>query len=510
MKIARSKNATRNIIFGILYKAIAILGPFCVRTVMIFVMGTEYVGLNSLFTSILSFLSLAELGVGSALVYSMYKPIATDDTETICALLNLYRKLYKYIGTIIAVIGISLIPFLKYLVKGDCPEDVNLYVLYLIYLFNTVISYWMYAYKQSLLTAFQRSDIISKRSMIVQTMMYVVQILALIFTKNYYLYIIFLPIFTILTNIVNAVIVSKMFPQYTCSGTVSKSFERSIKKKIFALFGTKANSIVLHAADNIVISAFLGLAIVGKYGNYYYIMNSIIGIMTIIYDSFTAGLGNSLVTEKKEKNLKDFSILSFMNFWLTTFTTTCLLCLYQPFMKIWVGEENLFEMNIVILLCIYFYIYQIRRIILVYKDAAGIWWEDLLRPYIMMITNIIGNFILVQFLGVEGVIISTILSMLVSIPWENYTVFKYIFFCSSKRYYGKIILYTLIAIPVCAVTWFSCSKCPDGIGGLLIRAVICVILPNLVLLLFFYKTTDFENSKDFIINNIFTKIKVKL
>lgn len=494
MKMNRTHNATRNIFFGVIYKAVTILCPFAVRTVMLYVMGSEYVGLNSLFTSILSFLSLAELGVGNALVYSMYKPIAEDDHDTICALLNLYRKLYRYIGFVILAVGMALLPFLKYLVKGGCPADVNLYVLYLIYVFNTVISYWMFAYKQSLLTAFQRSDIISKRSMVLQVAMYVIQVIVLLAFHNYYIYIIWLPVSTVATNIANAVIVDRMFPRYQCRGKVSKELEHSIRKKILALFGTKANAIVMHATDNVVISAFLGLAMVGKYGNYYYIMNSIVGVMTIIYSSFTAGLGNSLETETREKNYRDFNVLTFLNTWLVIFCSVSLLCLYQPFMKIWVHEELMFGMDIVILLVVYFYLYQIRRITLTYKDAGGIWWEDRLRPYAVMFTNLFGNIIMVQLIGISGVILSTILSMLVSLPWENDTVFRFVFHRSAREYYQKLAAYTGAAILLCTVTWLACSWLPEGIPGLMMGAVICVILPNGLFALLFHRCGEFHES----------------
>lgn len=494
MKIQRTKNATRNIVFGLLYKVMTILFPFIIRTVMLYVMGTEYVGLNSLFTSILSFLSLTELGVGSALVYSMYKPIAEDDEDQICALLNLYRKLYFYIGLIMLAIGVCLLPFLKYLVSSDCPEDINLYVLYIIYLANSVLSYLMFGYKQALLTAHQRNDLISKRSMVVQTGMYIVQIAALLIFKNYYLYIIWMPIFTVFTNLANVYIVNKMYPQYKCRGTVSKEIESSIKKKVMALFGTKVNSIVLHAADNIVISAFLGLIMVGKYGNYYYIMNALIGVMTVVYESFTAGLGNSIETESLDKNYHDFNVLTFLNMWLVTFCSVCLLCLYQPFMRIWVGESNMFPMSVVILLVIYFYIYQIRRIVLTYKDAAGLWWEDRFRPYVVMIVNLVGNLIMVQFIGIYGVILSTIFSMIVSLPWENYTVFKFLFKRKATEYYKKLFVYLIIACAVAAVTWLCCFKIPYGIGWFLLEMVICLIIPNALMALIYFKSPEMQDA----------------
>lgn len=490
MKIARTKNAVRNIIYGTLFKCVGIVCPFAVRTVMLYVLGSEYVGLNSLFTSVLSFLSLAELGIGSALVYSMYKPIAEDDVATVNAIYALYRRLYRLIGCIILVIGLALIPFLPRLVKSGLPADVNLYALYLVYLFNTVISYQMYAYKQSLLMAYQRSDIISKRSLIIQLSMYAVQIAVLVLVRNYYVYILWLPVSTIETNVANKIIVDKMFPQYRCEGQVSREMERSIRKKVIALFGTKANSIVLHATDNIVISAFLGLVVVARYGNYYYIMNAVIGIMTIVYSSLTAGLGNSLVTESREKNYSDFKTLSFLNAWLVMFCSVCLLCLYQPFMQIWVKEKNMFGMDIVFLLVVYFYVYQIRRIVLTYKDAAGIWWEDRFRPYVVMFTNLTLNILLCQVIGLYGIILSTVVSMLISIPWENYTVFKYIFQRGSGAYYARMGKYLLSTVCICGLTWIICSRMAGGVLGLAARLLVCGLLSNLLWLLLYARSAE--------------------
>lgn len=495
MSNSRAKNAKRNILFGTINRAANILFPFAIRTVMLYIMGSEYLGLDSLFSAILSFLSLAELGVGSALVFNMYKPIAEDDSKLICALLNLYRKLYRIIGTVIFGVGICLVPFLKSLVKGDCPADVNLYILYIVYLLNTALSYWMFGYKHSLLAAHQRADVDSKITLIIQSTMYATQIAALFLFKNYYLYILWLPVFTVLSNLVISKITDRMYPEYKCKGEISQELQTDIKKKVFALFGTKANSIVLHALDNIVISAFIGLSMVGIYGNYYYIMSAIVGVIAIIYNAMVAGIGNSLATESVEKNYFDFEVLTFANYWLVLFCTVSLLCLYQPFMKLWVHEKNMLDMYVVVLLVIYFYIYQIRRVVLTYKDAGGIWWEDRYRPYIVMAVNLVGNLVMVQFIGIYGVILSTIISMIVSIPIENYTVFKYIFDKSSKDYYGKNAMYIVLGTAICVLTYLVCDFAPDGILGLIVRAVICLIIPNAIIVLLFRKTKEFKHAK---------------
>lgn len=495
MQESRAKNAKRNILFGVLNRVTMIVFPFAIRTVMLYILGSEYLGLDSLFSSILSFLSLAELGVGSALVYSMYKPIAENDPDLICALLNLYRRLYRYIGTFVFCIGVVLVPFLPKLVKGDCPPDINLYILYVVYLVNTALTYWMYGYKISLLSAHQRSDVESKYTLLLQSVMYILQIASLFLFRNYYWYILWLPVFTVVFNLVISRITDRMYPDYKCRGEISKEKQNDIKKKVAALFGTKANSIVLHAMDNIVISAFLGLTMVGMYGNYYYIMTAIVGMIAIVYNSMTAGIGNSLTTETVEKNYFDFNVLTFTNFWLVSFCTVSLLCLYQPFMKIWVHDKNMLDMLVVVLLVIYFYVYQIRKVVLTYKDAGGIWWEDRYRPYITMIVNLIGNFVLVQIIGIYGVVLSTIISMVVSIPIENYTVFKYIFNKSTREFYLTNLLYATLTVGLCALTYWVCSFAPGGIVGLMVRGVICLVVPNAVIILLFRKTEELHHAK---------------
>lgn len=209
MKIQRTKNATRNIFWGILFRLVATLGPFFMRTFLLYFLGVEYLGLNSLFTSLLAFLSLAELGIGNAMIYAMYKPVAQDDEAAICALLKLYKKLYRIIGMIILGIGLLFFPFVENLVKGSYPPGINPYLLFIIYLFNTVISYFMFGYKQSILMAFHRNDIISKRATILRLCMYALQVFILYISANYYLYILILPVYNISTNLINSFIVDK-------------------------------------------------------------------------------------------------------------------------------------------------------------------------------------------------------------------------------------------------------------------------------------------------------------
>lgn len=494
MRISRTKNTIRNIIFETFNKISSIILPFFSRTVIIYVLGEKYLGLNSLFTSVLSFLSLAEMGAGAAMIYSMYKPIANNDVKAINALLNLYKKFYRVIGAIIFGVGLLLIPFLRFIVRDELPDDINIYVLYLLYLFNSVLSYWLFAYKNAIIMAFQRSDINSKLALIINPLSYLVMLGCLFFTKNYYLYVIWLPVFTAISNVIRAIMVNRKFPQFKPEGEIEPQLKKSIIKKIKALIGTKLNTVVLNAADNIVMSAFLGLTVVAIYGNYYLIMSSIITFIGVIYASMTAGLGNSLATESLEKNYNDFKKFSFMNSWMVGWCAVCLICLYQPFMKLWVGEDLMFPFGIILQFGLYFYIYQIRKIPVVYKDAAGIWWEDRFRPYVCMVVNLVLNIVLVQIIGISGIILSTVFSLCVSIPWENYTIFKYIFHISSKEYYLKMFYYLISMIIGGAVAFLICNLLGDGILFLLLKAVVCLIVPNVIFYIMNFKRKECKDS----------------
>ena len=256
----RVRNASRNVVFGMFLKGYQILLPFIMRTAIMYYMGDGYLGLNSLFGSVLWVLNLAELGVGSAMVYSMYQPIIDNDKEQICALLKLYQKYYRIIGLVIAVVGGILTPFIPYLVKSDMPEGVSIYVVYLLNLFCTCMSYWLLAYKNSLLTAHQRNDVASKVMLVTNTFQYAAQLVVVMTIGDYYIYLI-VQIFTqIVTNLVTAYFANKMYPEYKAVGKLPKETVKKINNRIRDLFTMKVGQVIVSSADTIVISAFLGLA----------------------------------------------------------------------------------------------------------------------------------------------------------------------------------------------------------------------------------------------------------
>ncbi|SDM05894.1 Membrane protein involved in the export of O-antigen and teichoic acid [Sarcina sp. DSM 11001] len=495
MRIERAKNASRNIVFGTIYKAYNVIMPFVMRTAMIYFMGVKYLGLNSLFSSILQVLNLAELGVGSAMVFSMYKPIVEDDSTRICALMRLYKLYYRVIGLIIAVAGIAIMPFIPRLIHSDVPENINIYILYLLNLGATVISYWLFAYKNSLLQAHQRTDVISKVAISVLSLKYVLQFLVLWIFRNYYLYLICRIVCQAVQNIVTFIATSKMYPEYKVEGRLESKEIQRINQRIRDLFTSKLGSVVINSADTIVISAFLGLTVLAIYQNYYFILTAIIGFVTIFFNSLTAGIGNSLITETIEKNYNDFKKLTFLTCWIAGFCSCCLLNLYQPFMEIWVGKNLMLEFPAIVCFVIYYFVYEVNQLLNTYKDAGGIWHKDRFRPLVTATANLGMNLIMVHFWGIYGVLLSTVLSMiLVGMPWLIQNLFSTMFSRDQlSGYLKKLAIYVVITIGVCFSTWFICNLVELGKWAtFFVRLMICIILPNILFYVFYHKQAEFK------------------
>lgn len=510
MKIERTKNATRNIIFGLILKIYQIFVPFLMRTAMIYCLGVEYLGLNSLFTSVLQVLNLAELGVGSAMVFSMYKPIAEDDNEKVSALMNLYKLYYRAIGLVILALGLILCPFINVFIKSGVPADINVYVLYLMNLSATVLSYWLFAYKNCLLNAHQRNDISSKIALVTNTILYGVQFFILFFVKNYYYYVWAIIIMQVIVNIVTAKQVDRMYPQFKAKGKLSKAEIKIINGRVRDLFTSKIGGLIVNSADTIVISSFLGLKVLAVYQNYYYILTAVIGFIGVAFGACTAGIGNSIIVETEEKNFNDLNKFTFIVSWIAGVCCCCFLCLFQPFMELWVGKGLMLGFSAVICFCIYYFVFEINALLNLYKDASGIWHEDRFRPLVTAVSNLAMNLIMVQFWGIYGIILSTVLSMVfVGMPWLLHNLFTTIFDKKYvKGYVLKLFKYSLVTILCCIITYFICYNIHFTlIIDIIVKGIICCTVPNLIIIVFYRKSKEFKESLT-LINNM-TKGKIR-
>lgn len=510
VKLDRTKNAIRNMICGIVNRVVLLVFPFILRTILIKVLGIEYAGLNGLFVSILEVLNLSELGLSSAIVYCMYKPIACGDNDSICALLKLFRKMYFVIGMVVLGIGIAIMPFLKYFIKDSYPADVNLYILYVIYLTNSCVSYFFMGYRSALLSAHQRLDITQNISTLVKGAMYIVQIIVLILYKNYYVYVIMLPIFTVIINLLTAYETRKVFPQYVCLGEVSQDIKNDLKEKLSGLMITKLCAVTRNSFDSIFISAFIGLTMSAIYSNYYFIMNALVSILGIVVTAVLAGVGNSIQTETVEQNYNDLKRFNFMYLWISGVCVVCLFCLYQPFMCLWIGEDYLLPLSSVALFCTYFFLLKMGDMQSVYYNAAGLWWYYRKCTIIEALLNLGLNFILGKLWGLNGIIAGTLISLfLVNFLYAERLVFKYYFKNGRTwEFYFLQIKYASVTALTCFIVYKICGwaglilDIKYSIDTLVLRGIICFLATNLLFFFFYGRSKEFQSTRGWILKKL--------
>ena len=405
--------------------------------------------------------------------------------------------LYRAIGFLIAVIGLALTPFLRSLIRGDIPPDMNLYILYFMNLGSTVLTYWLFAYKRSLLDAHQRTDVVSKVSLGIQLVEYALKIPALMVFRSYYIFLAIQLLSQVVINVATAARVDSMFPQYRPEGRLPREKLLDIVYRVRDLFTSKFAGVVFNFADTIVISAFMGLAALAIYQNYFFVITGLRMFLDVIIVACIAGVGNSLVTESAEKNYSVFTRVTLLFGWVMAVGSAMLLCLYQPFMEIWMGRENMLTYDYVICFVIYFYSMGMNKIVNMFKDAAGIWRKDRLRPLMAALVNLGLNLATVRRLGMYGVLLSSVIAITaVEIPWLFHNLFREMF---ARRYLGEYVRLfgglAAIALISCAASRALCSLLRFGLWpSLVMNACISFAVPNIFFLTVYARMPLFRES----------------
>ncbi len=492
-------NAKKNIAFGAINRIIVLVLPFMERTVIQTILGAQYLGLDSLFSSIIRVLSLTELGFSSAMVYNMYKPAADGDIQKMNALLNFYKIVYRTIGVCLLGIGLLLIPFLPRLIKGSYPSDINLISLYIIYLINTALSYFLYAYLTSVLVVNQREDVRSIVNSGVRIGLTISQILALFVTRNYYFFAILMVVFTFINNLWLAWRVKTIFPQYQPRGTISDKDKNDIKKLVAGTFVQQACAVTRNSLDSVCISAFLGLTLTAIYNNYYMILTGITTFVGVFTASFIGGVGNHVATKSVKENFEEMKNLDFVYIWISGWCAICLLCMYQPFMKIWMGSIMLLPITSVALFCGYFYLLKLGDIRSMYNSANGLWWEQRYRAIGETIMNLILNITLGRLFGVNGIIFATMLSLFIcNYIWSTGITFRLYFTIRRRKdYYIYQVKQSAVIGIVALCTYIICSQVTmeSMILELAVRGLICAVLPNAAFFLIYRNNEMFRYAK---------------
>lgn len=494
---SRTYNTTRNFISGTIKQITSIVFPFIIRTIVIYYLGSEYQGISGLFGSILQMLSLADLGFSTAVVFALYKPISENDNGLINALIAYLERVYKIVGIIVLIVGLSILPFLNKLITGYIPDDINIYILYLIYLFNTVISYYLFAYKSALFNAMQREDVVSNIHTITTLVIRIIQIVLLVLFRNYYIFILVQPLGTIVNNILLQIFSKKLFPDVVPRGNVPNAIKANMTKQIKALLVSRIADVARNALDNIIISSFIGLSAVAVYDNYFYIYSGIRGFFLVLTVSMQASVGNSLVEESVEKNYADLKRFTYMLMLAVAWCTTCLFCLYQPFMNIWMnGDDSLILPFIsMMMFCIYFYEINIGNTIGLYLNGNGFYWKLRWWYVIEALSNLVLNVILGKIMGVTGVLLATIITLLVfniiprvAIIFNDY--FKY----GIAEFVFIHISCLIKTIVVSSFVYMVCLLLPaNGTMGFFVKCLITIVLSTVLYLSLSYKNNYFKS-----------------
>lgn len=497
MKSERKKSSFKNMITAVSSNVLTIIVGLVAQAVFIKILGSEYLGLNGLFSNVISMLGIVELGMGSAIIYNMYKPIAENNHEKIKSLMQFYKKSYRIITLIISIIGIMIIPFIKYIVDIESVTvGINVYLVYILFLLETICSYIL-SYKRSMLYADQKEYITNIIHMGYTILVNTMQLTFLYFTHDYYLYLIIKVMMRLVENIVISSYVNRRY-SYLLDNNVTKldsKTEKDIFQKIRALFFHKIGTFIVSGTDNIIISKYLGLVTVGLYSNYYMIINAVQTVINHIIQATRASVGNLLVTESKTKQFDIFNKIRFVNFWISCFSSICIFVIMDSFITIWIGYKFVLPTKVLLVLVINFFIVSSRSTYGAFKEAAGIFYEDRFVPIIESLLNIVLSIIFVKKFGLMGVFMGTIASGLVlwCYSYPKY-VYNKLFGRKISDYIKETIYYFIIFILIAGFTYSLAILISfDNVYLQFISNVlIALIVPNVIMLLLFSKDENFK------------------
>ncbi len=446
---SRKRNSINNIIFGYINQIFSLVLNFIGRIIFIRILGEEYLGINGLFSDILTMLSMADMGFGIAMSYSFYKPIAENDVKQIVALINFYKKIYNIIAILTTIFGVLLIPALKYLVNIDIKIP-HLTLYYLLFLANTTLSY-LFVYKTAIINASQKNYLISRYQIVINIIKTIIQIIVLIAFKNYFMYLLIIIIATLVNNLLASHKAEKLYPEIRKKNyELDKDNKNVIKENMKSVFLYKLSGVLLTGTDNILISVIIGTVWVGIYSNYNLLLNGINSLIGTFFNAVTSSIGNVVVTEKSKKQYEVFRILNVISLSIAAITVSILSNLISDFIYLWLGEKFILSNDIKIAILCNFYMANILRPIWSYREATGLYMKT---KYIMLIASFI-NFILSIIggykFGMAGIIFASAISRICTYFWyEPKLLFENFFKKDVTNYFLLILKNVVLTIGLC-------------------------------------------------------------
>lgn len=504
-KKTRTEYSILNIVTGLGgYAVNTILGLIC-RMVFTRTLSAEYLGISGLFTNILTMLSLAELGIGSAIVYALYRPLAEDNKEKIASLVQFYGKCYRIIGMIVAVVGVALMPFLNLLIKEQPAIKESLYLIYAIYLFNTASTYF-FSYRSSLIAAAQQNYIVTGVNYLITIAQSIFQMIWLLATHEYLGYLIIQATGTLVYNFTISYIAKQKFP-YIASKNIKpleREEKRGLIKNVRALVIWKLSGLLVNSTDNIIITYFSGLSAVGLSSNYTLLSTTLNSLLNQLFNGITASVGNLNAIESREKKLSMFYSINLANFWMFGWASIGIFVVSTDIVHLLFGESYVLPLNIPFVIALNFYMVGMQSAVWTFKNTLG-----LFRPgrYLLIVTaaiNLACSIWLGEIWGLFGILFATAISRAFTNTWyDPYAVFKHGFHESVAPYFLRYIQYAAILVATGAICYGLCSLIDFSLwANVILKFIICCIVPNLIFLLGFCRTSEFKYFRDLFIRLI--------
>lgn len=493
---SRSANSVRNVSFGFAQQLITLVLAFATRTIFVRKLGAEYMGVNGLYTNILTLLSLAELGIGNVLTYSLYAALHDNDHEKLKQLISYYRELYRYIAIAVTVVGLAVVPFLGQLVKSTLSHN-EVVLYYLLFLCNSVVSYFV-MFKVTLLRADQKEYIRNIVATICLLLQYILQIVFLYVDNNYTTYLIIQIFFTVMQNIVCNIIANKYYPflrGYTNETNLID--KKGLVNNVKSMFVYKVSNVVVTSTDNILISTLIGTIYVGFYSNYSMIINYIATFINLIINGLIASLGNLNADNDSEHSYKVFKGMIYLFGVITIFCSACILNVIQGFIPIWVGSEYVLGKDVLVAILVTFYVTHAFDPTWMFCETMGLFKERKQAMVINAGLNILLSILLAKSFGMAGILGATAIARILTIVWwEPYILFKIKFKRPLTDYFKQQASIISSNVLIVLISYVLCSFVSESLIGLVVRVVISGLTVLLVELIFMRKTEEFAWAKN--------------
>lgn len=502
--MGRSQKALKNVATGFLNKIVLMVLAFTTRTIFIRLLGAEYIGVSSLYTNILSVLSLAEMGVGNVLIFYLYSALHKGDEEEICKLVNEFKGIYFKIIAFVFCVGIALIPFLKFIINSDFNQR-DLVIYYILYLLNSVASYFV-VYRTMVTKADQKEYINNICGTVFQIIMYLLQILYLYIVRDFLGYLLIQVCCTVGNNLVQNHIACRKYP-YLQKGVKkihgkgrnlyqareSIIDRKELFKNIKATFLYKVSDTIIGQTDNIIISIMFGTVSVGMYSNYYTIVAYLIGFAGIMANGLVAGFGNLNAEGNKNHTYEVFRSSMLLFAICGAFGVSCYACVIQDFIPIWIGEQYLMEPSLVIALLLLFYYCMVNNSVWMLRFSMGLFKEAQYANLIAAVINIILSVALGKLIGLSGVIFASVIARLLTTFWyESKIVFNK--FGKPVSSYFKVQVKDLLStLIILGISYSLCTLIADcSLISICHKICICMVVTIMIEILINRRSREFN------------------